>query len=95
MKIIAKLTFMPWLEAERYDGDEAECEPLPPLEHSGAVVAAVHAARCDVLIAFELGGEGVGSACEDERHGWLRVLTAAPLFDAASIGSCAYTAAEA
>ena len=48
--------------------NETEREPLPALVDSRAEVAAVLALRCDVLVAFEDGGEGVGAAGEDERH---------------------------
>ena len=49
-------------------GNEAEREPLPALVDSCAEVAAVLALRCDVLVAFEDGGEGVCAASEDEGH---------------------------
>ena len=49
-------------------GNEAEREPLPALVDSRAEVAAVLALRCDILVAFEDGGEGVCAAGEDERH---------------------------
>lgn len=49
--------------------NETEREPLPALVDSRAEVAAVLALRCDVLVAFEDGGKGVGAAGEDERHG--------------------------
>ena len=49
--------------------NETEREPLPALVDSRAEIAAVLALRCDVLVAFEDGGEGVGAAGEDERHG--------------------------
>lgn len=61
---------MPRLQRERHDRDEAEGEPLPALEDFRGVVSAIGAARCHVLVAFKLGGEGVGAAGEDERHGW-------------------------
>lgn len=48
--------------------NETEREPLPALVDSCAEVAAVLALRCDVLVAFEQGGEGVCAAGEDERH---------------------------
>lgn len=50
-------------------GNEAEREPLPALVDSCAEVAAVLALRCNVLVAFEDGGEGVCAASEDEGHG--------------------------
>jgi len=50
-------------------GNETEREPLPALIHSRAEVAAVLALCCDVFVAFEEGGEGVGAAGEDEGHG--------------------------
>lgn len=56
------------LEAEGYDRNETEREPLPALVDSCAEVAAVLALRCDVLVAFEEGGEGVRAAGEDECH---------------------------
>ena len=48
--------------------NKTEREPLPALVDSCAELAAVLALRCDVLVAFEEGGEGVCAAGEDERH---------------------------
>jgi hypothetical protein len=49
------------LKAERYNGHETKCEPLPSFVDARAVVTAVLALCGDVLVAFEERGEGYTS----------------------------------
>jgi len=56
------------LKAERDDGNETEREPLPSFVNACAVVTAVLALCCDVLVAFKERGECVSATSEDESH---------------------------
>jgi hypothetical protein len=56
------------VDAERDDGDEAEGEPWVAFYDSCGPVPAVMTLAENSFIAFELGGEFMFSASEDETH---------------------------
>jgi len=61
--------FMPRLKRERYEGDEAECEPLPSADEPARHVAAVLALHHLILVALERVPKRMGPTGEEEEHG--------------------------
>jgi len=60
--------FMPWLQGEWDHWDEAEGEPLPPLENMSADVAAVLALHSNILIPFQRVRESMRANRKAEGH---------------------------